>query len=34
MPFTQRDGTRVSFSAKEMEMAYSAFRTMVTLAVG
>lgn len=34
MPFTQREGTRVSFSAKEMEMAYSAFRTMVMLAVG
>jgi len=34
MPFTQREGTRVSFSAKEMETAYSAFRTMVMLASG
>ncbi len=34
MPFTQREGTRVSFSGKEMETAYSAFRTMVTLAAG
>ena len=32
MPFTQREGTRVSFSAQEMTMAYSAFRTMVMLA--
>jgi len=34
MPFAQREGTRVSFSAKEMETAYSAFRTMVMLASG
>jgi D-amino peptidase len=34
MPFAQREGTRVSFSAKEMETAYSAFRTMVMLALG
>jgi D-amino peptidase len=34
MPLAQREGTRVSFSAKEMETAYSAFRTMVMLALG
>jgi len=34
IPFTQREGTRVSFSAKEMETAYSAFRSMVMLAIG
>jgi D-amino peptidase len=34
IPFTQREGTRVSFSAKEMETAYAAFRSMVTLAMG
>ena len=34
MPFTQREGTRISFSANEMETAYSAFRTMVALALG
>jgi D-amino peptidase len=34
MPSTQRDGTRVSFSAQEMETAYKAFRTMVMLALG
>lgn len=34
MPFTQREGTRVSFSANEMASAYSAFRTMVMLAMG
>jgi D-amino peptidase len=34
IPFTQRDGTRVSFSADEMALAYSGFRAMVTLAGG
>jgi D-amino peptidase len=34
MPHAQREGTRVSFSAKEMETAYTAFRTMVMLASG
>lgn len=34
IPYTQREGTRVSFSAKEMETAYTAFRSMVMLAMG
>lgn len=34
VPYTERDGTRVSFSAKEMETAYSAFRSMVMMALG
>jgi D-amino peptidase len=34
MPYTQRDGTRVSFSAEEMVSAYSGFRAMVGLASG
>ena len=33
IPFTQRDGTRVSFSAEEMASAYSGFRSMVMLAM-
>ena len=32
MPFTQREGTRVSFSAEEMASAYSGFRSMIMLA--
>jgi D-amino peptidase len=32
IPFTRRDGTRVSFSAQEMASAYNGFRAMVTLA--
>lgn len=34
MPFTQREGTRVSFVADEMASAYSGFRSMVMLAAG
>jgi D-amino peptidase len=34
VPHTQREGTRVSFTAKEMETAYTAFRSMVMLAAG
>jgi len=34
IPSTQRDGTRVSFTAQEMVSAYNAFRAMVMLAVG
>jgi D-aminopeptidase len=34
IPFTQRDGTRVSFTAQEMASAYNGFRAMVMLAVG
>jgi D-amino peptidase len=34
MPNSQREGTRVSFTSKEMESAYSAFRTLVMLASG
>ncbi|MBK9927872.1 MAG: M55 family metallopeptidase [Anaerolineales bacterium] len=34
IPFTQRDGTRVSFSAREMAEAYSGFRALVGLASG
>jgi D-amino peptidase len=34
IPFTQRDGTRVSFTAQEMASAYNGFRAMVMLAIG
>ena len=34
IPFTQRDGTRVSFTAQEMASAYNGFRAMVMLAMG
>ena len=34
IPFTQRDGTRVSLTTQEMASAYSGFRSMVTLAIG
>lgn len=34
MPFTQREGTRVSLSAPEMASAYGAFRSLVVLALG
>lgn len=34
LPYTQRDGTRVTFPAKEMETAYRAFRSMVSLSAG
>ena len=32
IPFTQRDGTRVAFTAQEMASAYNGFRAMVMLA--
>ena len=34
MPFTRRDGTRVTFTAQQMDVAYSGFRSMVGLAMG
>jgi D-amino peptidase len=34
IPFTQRAGTRVSFSAQDMTQAYNGFRAMVSLASG
>ena len=34
IPYTQREGTCVSFTAQEMETAYRAFRSMVTMAAG
>ena len=34
IPFTQRDGTRVSLTTQEMASAYNGFRAMVMLAVG
>ena len=34
IPFTQRDGRCVSFTAQEMTSAYNAFRSMVMLAMG
>jgi D-amino peptidase len=34
IPFTQREGTRVSLSMEEMASAYSGFRSMVMLASG
>jgi len=33
IPFTQREGTRVSFTAQEMASAYNGFRAMVMLAL-
>src|ERR1700752_246863 len=33
-PFTERDGTRVSFTAQDMASAYSGFRAMAMLAIG
>jgi D-aminopeptidase len=34
IPFTKRQGTRVSLTAPEMASAYNGFRAMVMLAVG
>lgn len=34
IPFTERDGTRVSLAAPEMTSAYNGFRAMVMLAIG
>jgi D-amino peptidase len=34
IPFTERDGTRVSLTAQEMASAYNGFRAMVMLAMG
>ena len=34
IPFTQREGTRVSLTAPEMSSAYRGFRALVTLAAG
>jgi D-amino peptidase len=34
LPFTEREGTHVSFPAPEMIVAYSAFRSMVSLGMG
>ncbi|HSB00652.1 MAG TPA: M55 family metallopeptidase [Anaerolineales bacterium] len=34
IPFTKREGTRVSLTVKEMESAYNGFRSMVMLAAG
>ena len=34
IPFTQREGTRVSLTTQEMASAYSGFRSLVTLAIG
>ena len=34
IPFTERDGTRVSLTVPEMASAYSGFRAMVMLAIG
>ena len=34
IPFTEREGTRVSFTAQEMASAYNGFRAMVMLAMG
>ena len=34
IPFTRREGTRVSFEVQEMESAYNGFRAMVMLASG
>lgn len=34
IPFTKREGTRVSFTTQEMSSAYRGFRAMVTLASG
>ena len=34
IPFTQREGTRVSLTAQDMASAYNGFRSMVMLAMG
>jgi D-amino peptidase len=34
IPFTERDGTRVSFTTQSMGLAYNGFRAMVMLAMG
>jgi D-amino peptidase len=34
IPFTKREGTRVSFTSQEMDSVYRGFRSMVTLASG
>jgi D-aminopeptidase len=34
IPFTKREGTRVSFTVQEMASAYNGFRAMVMLASG
>jgi D-amino peptidase len=34
IPFTERDGTRVSFTTQSMAFAYNGFRAMVMVAVG
>ena len=34
IPFTEREGTRVSFTAQQMASAYNGFRAMVMLALG
>ena len=34
IPFTKREGTRVSLTTQEMSSAYRGFRAMVTLAAG
>jgi D-aminopeptidase len=34
IPFTQRDGTRLSFTTESMALAYSGFRAIVMLATG
>ena len=34
IPFTKRDGTRISLTTQEMAAAYKGFRAMVTLASG
>ena len=34
IPFAKREGTRVSFTAQEMDTVYRGFRAMVTLASG
>jgi len=34
IPFTEREGTRVSFTAQEMTSVYNGFRAMVMLAIG
>jgi len=33
IPFTQRDGTRITLTTQEMASAYSGFRSLVTLAL-
>jgi D-aminopeptidase len=34
IPFTKREGTRVSLTMKDMAAAYKGFRALVTLASG